>query len=143
MDKVISDQSTTQCAFISFSPAQSINLGRIVVVFCYCYRVCKSFVQRVIDTSSLLSFMASLGSYLILTLLKVRFYEWLEQRGGLVRPIRCDFILPRSSFVFFLQRAFIAPDISSLFSKVPSSVILVGGVTLLIALVYRIYSGKK
>ena len=65
--------------------AQNINLGRIVVVFCYCYRVCKSFVQRAIDASSLLSFMASLASYFVLTLLKVKFYEWLEQQGGLVR----------------------------------------------------------
>ena len=58
-------------------------MGRVVVVFCYCYRAVKSFVQRACDTNLLFAFMVSLAGYLVKELLKVKFYDWLQQQKSI------------------------------------------------------------
>ena len=65
--------------------AQNINIGSIAAIFAYCYTVCKSLVKRVLESHKMAGFLISLGSYLIASLVRAKFYDWLSSQGGWVR----------------------------------------------------------
>ena len=67
-----------------FPVARSINLGKIAAIFYYCYSLCKAFVRRTFMGNTLVQLICTLGGYLIATFARVKFYQWLEGRGGWV-----------------------------------------------------------
>ena len=50
--------------------AQNINIG--------------SMVRRVLESHKMDGFFISLGSYLIISLVRAKFYDWLSRQGGWV-----------------------------------------------------------
>ena len=64
--------------------AQNINIGSIAAIFAYCYTVCKSLVKHVLESHKMAGFLVSLASYLIASLVRAKFYDWLSGQGGWV-----------------------------------------------------------
>ena len=112
-------------------------------MFCYCYTVCKKFLQRVFANNTLVSFLATLAGYLISTLVRVKFYDWLVEQGGWV-----------SSVPLFTPVSHPPPPppppqrqmVASMMPRVPAwgnNLLLVGGVVLGAMWVYKTFFGGK
>lgn len=70
-----------------------ISIGRIAALMAYCYRLCKTFIRRKVDTGGLISsFMGLVSGWLFKFLVKARFYEWLHSQGGWVSVREGDWV---------------------------------------------------
>lgn len=59
-----------------------VNVGRIAAVLGYCYHLCRSYVQKYLNSYGLLSLLGMLAGFLVKFFLKAKFYEWLNRQGG-------------------------------------------------------------
>jgi len=75
---------------IVFLAAARINVGRIAALLAYCYRLCKTYIEKHLSVGGLMGFVMMVAGWLFRFLLKAKFYEWLDKQGGWVSvPVGC------------------------------------------------------
>ena len=103
MDQVIKINNKTYLSFppspspslppslpLPLSPSvltQNITFGRVAALFYYIYSMCKRFLKDTFANHTLIQTLMSLGGYLVLSLVKVKFFQWLSDQGGWVSKL--------------------------------------------------------
>ncbi|XP_003383388.1 PREDICTED: uncharacterized protein LOC100631893 isoform X1 [Amphimedon queenslandica] len=101
---------------------QNITFGRIASLFYYIYSLCKRFLKNTFANHTLMQTMCALGGYLVVSLVRVKFFQWLKDQGG-------------------WGQAIVNISTSITLPTWGNNVILAGGVFLIGLWAYRMYKG--